>query len=256
MGKLKRENQGLLEIIGRLTVELSAEKKRRLVSSLMPVLKRRKITKREVARSLGISRSTLHYDSKSQKKDWDLKIQIEAVLHVHPAYGHKRLAIGLGINRKRIRRVMRLFGIKPYRRRPKSPWKKRDHGAKTPYPNLLMATFPERQDAAWASDFTYLGYRGRWLYLATIMDLFTRTVVGLRMLTVHTVALTLGALQDALRNGRRPAILHSDQGSEYSARRYRRYAEAFGIRPSMSRKSSPWENGYQESFYANSRLTW
>ena len=185
----------------------------------MPELKKRKITKKEVAKSLGIARSTLYYDPKLQKKDWDLKIKIEEVLHIHPAYGHKRLALALGINKKRIRRVMHLFGIKPYRRRPKKLYKERDRGAKTPYPNLLMAVFPERQDAAWASDFTYLRYRERWLYLATIMDLFTRTVVGLRMLTVHTVALTLGALQDALRNGRKPQILHSDQGSEYAAKR-------------------------------------
>src|SRR6266481_2991258 len=223
-------------------------------TSLMPGLKRRKITKKEVARSLGIARSTLYYDSKLQKKDWDLKIRIEEVLHVHPAYGHKRLALALGMNKKRIRRVMHVFGIKPYRRRPKKLYKKRDHGAGTPYPNLLLAVFPEKQDVAWASDFTYLRYRERWLYLATILDLFTRTVVGLRILTVHTVALTLGALQDALRNGRRPEILHSDQGSEYSARRYRRYAEAFGIRLSMSRKSSPWENSYQESFYSQFKI--
>jgi putative transposase len=74
------------------------------------------------------------------------------------------------------------------------------------------------------------------------------------MLTAHTVALTLGALQDALRDGRRPQILHSDQGSEYSAKRYGRYAEAFGIRLSMSRKGSPWENGYQESFYSQFKV--
>jgi putative transposase len=176
------------------------------------------------------------------------------VLHIHPAYGHKRLAIPLQINKKRIRRVMHVFGIKPYRRRPKKLYKKKDHGAKVPYPNLLIAVFPERQDAAWTSDFTYLRYRERWLYLATIMDLFTRTVVGLRMLTVQTVALTLGALQDALRDDRRPAILHSDQGSEYSAKRCTRYAEAFGIRLSMSRKGSPWENGYQESFYSQFKV--
>jgi putative transposase len=220
----------------------------------MPELKRRKITKKEVAKSLGIARSTLYYDSKLQKKDWDLKIRIEEVLHIHPAYGHKRLSIALQVNKKRIRRVMRLFGIKPYRRRPKSPWKKRDHGAKTPYPNLLLAVFPEKQDVAWASDFTYLKYRTHWLYVATILDIFTRTVVGVRMLTKHTVDLTVGALQDAARNGRKPHILHSDQGSEYAAKRYTKFAEALGIRVSMSRKSSPWENGYQESFYSQFKL--
>lgn len=165
-----------------------------------------------------------------------------------------RLAIDLSANKKRVRRVIHKFGIKPYRRRPKKPWKKRDHGAKTPYPNLLLAAFPNRQDMAWVSDFTYIGFRNRWLYLATIMDLFSRTVVGLRMLTVHATALTLGALRDAVRNGRKPSILHSDQGSEYKARRYTRYAESLGIRLSMSRKSSPWENGYEESFYSQFKL--
>jgi putative transposase len=176
------------------------------------------------------------------------------VLHIHPAYGHKRLSIALSVNKKRIRRAMHLFGIKPYRLRPKSPWKKRDHGAKTPYPNLLLAVFPEKQDAAWASDFTYLKYHAHWLYVATILDLFTRTIVGVRMLTKHTVDLTLGALEDAARNGRKPQILHSDQGSEFAAKRYTKFAESLGIRVSMSRKSSPWENGYQESFYSQFKL--
>ncbi|HEX7424814.1 MAG TPA: IS3 family transposase [Terriglobales bacterium] len=220
----------------------------------MPFLKKRRITKKELARSLGIARSTLYYSSKLLKKDWDLKIRIENVLHDYPAYGHKRLAIALSANKKRVHRVMHLFGLKPYRRRPKKPWKKRDHGAKMPYPNLLLAVFPSRPDAAWVSDFTYIRFRSRWLYLATIMDLFTRTIVGLRMLTVHTVDLTLGALQDALQNGRRPKILHSDQGSEYGAKRYTRYAEACGIHLSMSREGSPWENGYQESFYSQFKL--
>lgn len=163
IGKLKRENQALLEIIGRLTVELSAEKKRRLAASPMPFLKKRRITKKEFAKSLGIARSTLYYAPKLLKKDWDLKIRIENVLHEHPAYGHERLAIALSANKKRVRRVMKLFGLKPYRRRPKKPWKKRDHGAKDPYPNLLLAVCPDRQNAAWASDFTYIPWRGRWL---------------------------------------------------------------------------------------------
>jgi putative transposase len=205
----------------------------------MPFLKKRRITKKEFAASLGIARSTLYYRSKLLKKDWDLKVQIENVLHDHPAYGHKRLAIALSANKKRVSRVMKLFGLKPYRRRPKKPWKKRDHGAKLPYPNLLLAVFPSKQDAAWVSDFTYIGWRKRWLYLATIMDLFSRTIVGLRMLTVHTTALTLGALEDAVRSGKKPSILHSDQGSEYRARKYTRFAESLGIRFSMSRKSSP-----------------
>jgi hypothetical protein len=67
----------------------------------LPGPQRRKITKKEFAKSPGITRSTLYYQPKLTEKDWNLKTQIEEVLHIHPAYGHKRLAIALAANRKR-----------------------------------------------------------------------------------------------------------------------------------------------------------
>ena len=87
------------------------------------------------ARELGISRSTLYYQPKKPDKDWQLKCRIEEVLREHPSYGHRRLSFHLGMNKKCVRRVMRLFGIKPYRRRGRK-WKKTKN-LKVNYPNLL-----------------------------------------------------------------------------------------------------------------------
>ena len=75
--------------------------------------------RRPLAETVGLSRATLYYHPKQPKKDWAVKQEIESVLRKHPAYGHKRIAIALKRNRKAILRVMKLFGIKPYRRRVK-----------------------------------------------------------------------------------------------------------------------------------------
>jgi len=74
------------------------------------------LSKKELAKKQGLSRSSLYYQSRLEKKDWFLKNRIELVLQNNPSYGHKRIAHELGVNKKRVLRVMRKFGIKPYRR--------------------------------------------------------------------------------------------------------------------------------------------
>ena len=87
------------------------------------------------------------------------------------------------------------------------------------------------------------------------MDIFTREIVGWEILTVHTVVLIRGAFVDAkTRAGYIPLYYHSDQGSEYKALAYLKEVEILGILVSMSKKASPWENGYQESFYGKFKL--
>jgi len=112
-------------------------------------------TKKELALRLGIPRRTLYYTSKKAKNDWKLKGTIEEVLHEHPSYGHRRIALHLSLNKKRIRRVMRLYGIKPYRRRTKKQWKKPKE-EKNIYTNLLLRIVPTRPHMIWASDFTFV----------------------------------------------------------------------------------------------------
>jgi len=215
------------------------------------------LSKTALAEKLGISRSSLYYRHKRPIIDAEVKTQIESVLTSHPAYGHKRIAIELKLNHKRILRVMKKFGIKPYKRRVRKPWKKDDLGKpETGYANLIKEINPKdlKQNEVWVSDFTYLKYKDRFLYLATIMDLWDREIVGVNISRFHNKELILGAFEDALDKTDKPEILHSDQGSEYDSEKYLGLVEKLGIKVSMSAKGSPWQNGYQESFYSNFKL--
>lgn len=228
-----------------------------MVSSLKSVTKGKNLTKSEIAKELGISRSSLYYQHKKPSEDLEVKTQIESVLTNHPAYGHKRIAIELRLNKKRILRVMKKFNIKPYKRRAKKPWKKDDLGkSETGYPNLTKEIDLKDliQNQVWVSDFTYLKYKGRFLYLATIMDLWNREIVGVNISRFHSKELVLGAFEDALSKFDKPKILHSDQGTEYDSKTYLSLVEKLGIKISMSDKGSPWQNGHQESFYSNFKL--
>lgn len=214
-----------------------------------------KLTKKELATELGVSVSSLYYKHKRPLIDLEVKNQIEAVLVEHPAYGHKRIALTLKLNKKRILRVMKKYGIKPYRRRAKKRIKKNDlNKPETIYTNLLFEEQANRPNKIWVSDFTYIKYKEKFIYLATVMDLFTREIVGINISRFHKKELVMGALQNALENYPVPEIIHSDQGSEYDSKAYTDLATGFGIKISMSNKGSPWENGYQESFYSHFKL--
>ena len=211
------------------------------------------MSKQLFAGEVGMARSMLYYDHKQWKKDWVTKQLIEAALEENPSYGHKRLAIYLAMNKKRVLRVMRLFGIKPYRRRSRKPKKSNAVRGGT-YPNLFRTMLPTRQNQAWVCDFTYLPYGNGFLYLATVMDVFTAEVVGWNVSTTHTATLTLNALFAAVSNRSRPDMLHSDNGREYVAKSYVGALETLGISISRSKPGCPWENGYQESFYAQFKV--
>jgi transposase InsO family protein len=207
--------------------------------------------KKALAEKLGISRSSLYYVSKMKVRDAALKERILAALSEHPSYGHRRLALELRCNKKRILRVMKKFGIKPYRRRTRRPRKLDDLGVQSlSIPNYAKTLCPLRRNVLWASDFTYFWFHGRFWYLCTVLDLFSREIVGFSFAASHDASLILTALQDALQRRGTALYLHSDQGSEYQSYAYFDLLKAQNIRASFSAKSSPWQNGYQESFYS------
>ena len=205
------------------------------------------MSKAALARSLGVSRASLYYVSRIEKKDWALKARIEEVLHKHPSYGSRRLSQALRTGREQMRRVMRKYGIKPYRRRGKKWLKKRK--ISVTYPNLLTGIIPQHPHHIWASDFTEIWYHGRWIYIATVIDLFTRRIVGAAVSLRKGAPLTVQALWNALLHYPRPAIFHSDNGKEYEAKAFVAIPDEVGSRISRSHPGCPWENGYQESFY-------
>lgn len=210
------------------------------------------VTKVLLAQELGVSLRSLYYKQKKPDNDWHLKCQIEEVLREHPSYGHRRLAIHLKMNKKRVRRVMRLFGIEAYRRRGRKF--KRTKNIKVIYPNLLMTTCPVYENHIWVTDFTYIPFQGKTVYVATVLDLYTRKVVGLSVLTTHATQLVLGALWSALLNNPRPYIFHSDNGSEYNSTIFIENLQTIGTMISRSAPGCPWENGYQESFYSQFKV--
>ncbi len=159
--------------------------------------------------------------------------------------------MALSVGRKRTRRVMKLFNIKPYKR--KARWRKvRDFGnPATNYPNLIKGTCPVKPKVVYSGDFTYLRWNGRFVYLATFLDIFTREIVGWSISAKHTEDLVTEAFIDAVVKNGKPLIVHTDQGSEYRSKEYTSLMDQLGVKISMSKKGSPWENGYQESWYDN-----
>lgn len=213
---------------------------------------KQKHTKAALARQLGVSRASLYYVSKQLPKDWALKERIASALGDHPSYGFRRVALELQINKKRAQRVMRLFGMHAYRRRGR---KQRKTGvAAVSYPNLLKLHCPEKPNEVWATDFTYIPWKGTVLYLSTIVDVFTREVVGAAVMTNHSVSLVLQTLFSAIAHHSRPVVFHSDNGREYGSRVFIRALTELGIYISRSAKASPWENGYQESWYSQFKV--
>jgi len=216
------------------------------------LIRRQEYTKAALAKQLGISRASLYYTSKQLPKDWALKNEVENVLREHPGYGSPRVALALGVNEKRAARVMRLFGIKAYRRRGRRP--RKSGAAKREYPNLLREGMPTRPNEAWVADFTYLPFQETFVYVATGMDYFTREVGGVSVALRHDASFVLGALFAAVHHHPRPILFHSDNGREYGSKVFTGALAELGVQISRSRKASPWENGLQESFYSQFKV--
>lgn len=158
---------------------------------------------------------------------------------------------GEKVNHKRVARLMRIAGLvgaagRLYRRKPlpensciKVPNHQREHG------------LPTQHNRQWAGDVTYLKLNGQWRYLAVILDLYSRKVVGWSLSAVRNASLTLAALEKAIRNRKAKEVtfFHSDRGSEYGAIAYQNKLAEYGIQPSMNRPKHMNDNVYVESFF-------
>lgn len=213
-------------------------------------------TKTALAKKLGISRSSLYYQRKKPPKDEEKKQMIAAIMKDNQAYGHRRIALALKWNHKHVCRLMKKFGLKPRVRRRCQPDKPEDRNQKdTKITNILRWLCPLRPNVVWAGDFTYFWFAGTWWYLATVIDVYTREIIGWHFANHHTTALIAEAFKDAVRRtGKTPLWFHSDQGSEYVSGQYQLLLAAHDAEPSHSKKGSPWHNGFQESWYANFKL--
>jgi len=196
------------------------------------------------------------------RQDGTLAVAVAAIYAEHHGrYGTPRVRMelrdrGQRTGRKRIARLMRAQGL---RARPKRRYRTTTdsrHGLPV-CPNLLARRFAvAKPNTAWVTDMTYLWTAQGWLYLAVIIDLFLRRVVGWSMSERIDRKLALDALRMALAQRRpQPGLIHhSDRGSQYASADYQRLLAQHGLRGSMSRRGDCWDNAVAESFFASLKL--
>jgi putative transposase len=212
---------------------------------------------------LDVSRSGFYAFSKRpalQRKTADAQLGVEIVaIHRRSrgTYGSPRVhaelrAKGFSVSKKRVERLMREGGVEARRKRRFRRTTDSNH-AMPIAPNLLGRHFTTNApNKAWVTDVTYIPTGEGWLYLAAMLDLFSRRVVGYAMSAANDRLLALDALERALR-ARRPArglLHHSDRGSPYASDDYRAVLRNRGIVASMSRTGDCWDNAVAESFFA------
>ena len=184
-----------------------------------------------------------------------LRDAIERVVLAFPGYGYRRVTEALqrdgwDVNHKRILRVMRQESLLCQLKRRFVATTDSRHGCRV-YPNLLRETVVDRLDQAWVADITYIRLPTTFVYLACVLDAYSRRCVGWHLSRVIDTGLTLAALDQALAV-RRPAaglIHHSDRGVQYASAAYVARLESVGARSSMAAVGNPYENAKAESFF-------
>ena len=219
----------------------------------------------QVCRVLKVSRSGYYAArqlSRVQPSVCETSVHLKAAFAASGgAYGSRRLRTAMALRGAvvgiyRVRRLMRQHGLRPV-------WKRKfvhttDSKHALPIsPNVLNRQFnPTGPNQAWVADITYIRTRSGWLYLAVVLDLFARKVVGWAMAPDMQATLVCQALQLAIVQ-RRPApglIVHSDRGSQYASAAHQALLARHGLVGSMSRKGNCWDNAVMERFFLNLKM--
>lgn len=203
---------------------------------------------------LGLNRSSTQYNSKkTPERDTALRAEIEAIVLEQPGYGYRRVTHELHrrqqrVNHKRVRRIMRRYSLhcRAGRRKTRAPGL-----PATNIPNVLRdeQIIPTAPNQVWHADLTYVHVLTGFVYLACVLDGYSRKVVGWALAKRADTRLVCDALDLALqaRGDVAGLIHHSDQGSQYQSAAYLARLDAAGIRKSMSRKGTPGDNAKMES---------
>ena len=189
-----------------------------------------------------------YYYQQAGEDDAALLVRIEDVLADYPTYGYRRVTVELGrrgtaVNHKRVRRVMAENDLLQAVVRGVRTTDSR-HGYRR-YPNLLQDCQVVRPDQVWCADITYIHLPKQYVYLAILLDVFTRSIRGWYLGQSLASELALQALQAGLRHGQ-PEIHHSDQGIQYAATGYVTQLQALGVKISMAEAGKPEQNPYAE----------
>jgi putative transposase len=214
---------------------------------------------RRICTCLQVARSSFYHAAQptpTQRSDQRLGAQIEEIFTRHRRrYGHRRVREelqdqGVLCAAHRVRRLMaqrRLKALQPRHYLPRTS----DGRADKPSANLLLnQPLPSKPNQVWTGDITFIPCSGGWLYLAVVMDLCSRKIVGWALADNLRTPLVVAALQQALgsRHRTQGIIFHSDRGSQYGSIHYRQLLRQAGICQSMSARANPYHNAWTESF--------
>ena len=197
---------------------------------------------------LGLPRSSFYHQPKTEENA-ALCVLLHDLAAQYPTYGYRRLTAlvrrqGWRVNHKRVQRLMAEMGLQGrVKRRQKRTTDSRH--AYWRYPNLVAGMDVTSPDQVWVADITYVALRDEFVYLAVIMDVYTRAIRGWHLSRSLDRELTLTALRRALQQ-RLPLIHHSDQGVQYACWDYTELLLNHGVRISMAAVGKPEENGYAE----------
>lgn len=211
----------------------------------------------QLCQTIGVSRAGYYrflLRPRRQEADMELRSQIQNIALRWPAYGYRRVQAelerqGWRANRKRVLRLMRVDNLLCLRRRKFILTTDSKHGLPI-YPNLAKDMKLTGINQLWVADITYIRLAVEFVYLAVLLDAFSRSCVGWALQRSLEAALVLEALRMALRR-RQPApglVHHSDRGVQYAARDYTQVLEQHGIQISMSRRGNVYDNSLAESF--------
>lgn len=208
---------------------------------------------------MDLSRSTYYYKpastARKRKEDADLRDRLEQLALRFPRYGYRRMTAqlhreGLNVNHKRVLRIMRESDLVCKTRRRFVRTTDSAHHYRV-YPNLYRDLAVRSMNQVWVADITYIRLLTDFVYLAVILDAYSRRVVGWSLSRRIDTDLTCAALKVAI-TARWPSwgcIHHSDRGVQYAAQAYIDILEEHGFRISMARKGNPYDNARMESFF-------
>jgi putative transposase len=203
---------------------------------------------------MGLPRSTFYDAPLIPLASSDVLVRIRAICDEFECYGYRRVRAalrhqGVVVNGKKLRRLMREHGLQPKPRRRYTVTTDSDHAGPI-FPNLAKDLVPDRPNQLWVADLTYVAIPGGFVYLAAILDAWSRKVVGYAISRSMDARIAVAALKVAIRS-REPAkgcIHHSDRGSQYASEIYRALLTAHGLVGSMGRRGNPYDNAKAESF--------
>lgn len=201
-----------------------------------------------ICRVWEMPRSTYYYQSQARDES-DLRASLQRVAGEWPRYGSRRLTAqlhreGWQVNRKHVQRLMRELGIAAQTTAKKHRTTISQHGFPR-YGNLVEQLEIVRPEQVWVSDITYIRLHQEFVYLAVLMDVFTRGIRGWHLGRSLDQSLTLRALEQAMAH-HTPEIHHSDQGVQYAALAYTARLRQAGVQISMAEVGAAWQNGYAE----------